>query len=86
MFRVKFFTFLAIVFLPILISSCGNQNVYLLSEDEYLLLPIKVSEFTGFLDRVGINVQVEHAKDEEFLKLLNISKFNAIIIDNFTFT
>ena len=86
MFRVKFFTFLAIVFLPILISSCGNQKVYLLSEDEYLLLPIKVSEFTGFLDKVGIKVQAEHAKDEIFLKLLNISGFNAIIVDNFTFT
>ncbi len=68
-----------------IIYGCSNKDIYILSEDEYLLLPIKVSEFSGFNDKVNLKVQTEYANDEKFLRLLNISRFNAIIVDNYTF-
>jgi len=76
---------LAVLLLLTLLFSCGNDRIEILSESSYLVLPLRVSEFTGLLDRERLNVRVEPARDEgTFFRLLNISRFNGIIVDSYS--
>ncbi|SNR72443.1 hypothetical protein [Desulfurobacterium atlanticum] len=79
-----------IVFLFILLltlSGCKkNEEINILSDEKYLLLPFYIEKTYGKLqiENTPINL-FSTSNSANFIKLLNLSKYNVIITDNITF-
>ncbi len=80
----------AVVFLflfLILLSGCQKrQDINILSYEKYLLLPFYIEENYGKLTLKDGAIKLTYVKNSAgFIRFLNLSKYNVVIIDSFTF-
>ena len=72
-----------IILLALMFVSCSNhERLFVISLDSSFLLPFKASEFFGFYEKYKVQVCLDSAqKREELIRLLNFSKYAAVIVD-----
>lgn len=73
-------------FVLLLLYGCnGGKPIYIISSSQDLQLPFRASEFFGFFDKEGIEIQLDSAPDKSSLiRFLNFSKYTVVITDSET--
>ncbi|WP_456395547.1 hypothetical protein [Desulfurobacterium sp.] len=79
--------FFALVVTFLLFSGCKEYTeINILSENKYILLPFYAEKIYGKLNTRNTVISLNYSENSaEFIKLLNLSKYNTIIVDNVTF-
>ena len=81
----KFLTLFFILLLTL--SGCRkNEEINILSDEKYLLLPFYIEKTYGKLQTKDVKINLFSVSNSaDFIKLLNLTKYNVIITDNITF-
>ncbi|OMH40679.1 hypothetical protein [Desulfurobacterium indicum] len=71
----------------LLFSGCKEYTeINILAENKYILLPFYAEKAYGKLNIKNSIITLNYSKNSaEFIKLLNLSKYNVIIVDNITY-
>ncbi|WP_457567623.1 hypothetical protein [Desulfurobacterium sp.] len=79
--------FLITVAFFLLLSGCKEYSeINILAENKYILLPFYAEKAYGKLHIKNSIITLNHSRNSaEFIKLLNLSKYNIIIVDNVTY-
>ena len=74
------------LFVLLLLYGCsGGKPIYIISSSQDLQLPFRASEFFGFFDKAGMEVQLDSAPDgSSLIRFLNFSKYTVVITDSET--
>ncbi|WP_456426251.1 hypothetical protein [Desulfurobacterium sp.] len=74
------------LFLILLYSCKEYTEINILAENEYILLPFYVEKAYGKLNTKNTIINLNYGENTaDFIKLLNLSKYNVMIIDNVTY-
>ncbi|WP_457570015.1 hypothetical protein [Desulfurobacterium sp.] len=79
--------FLTLAAIFLLFSGCKEYTeINILAENKYILLPFYAEKAYGKLNIKNSVITLNYSQNSaEFIKLLNLSKYNVIIVDNVTY-
>jgi hypothetical protein len=65
--------------------SCGQTDVNVITNEKFLLSPIKAAEFFSFFSKENLNVSTDVvSSSQELIKFLNFSTYNVVLTDKKT--
>ena len=65
--------------------SCGQTDVNVITNEKFLLSPIKAAEFFSFFSKENLNVSTDVVdSSQELIKFLNFSTYNVVLTDKKT--
>ncbi|WP_163329226.1 hypothetical protein GFV12_07355 [Desulfurobacterium thermolithotrophum] len=78
--------FILSLFSIFIICGCNsNDDITLITNDKYLLIPLKATNFCGYFQKNKIEIQMDSVGSEKILvRFINFSKYNSIITDEKT--
>jgi hypothetical protein len=68
--------------LLLLSFGCSQERrIVVLTDDPNVLIPLKASQFTGFFNSKGVELQTDAAPEGKLISFLNFTKYNAVITE-----